>query len=121
VDEKIAEWQALADGATKGPWWPRYGGEPGYIFSSATGRVVADVPSEKSDAIVPDDSRFIAASREAVPALLALVTRLRAELAAERERAAGVADAVYDENEESMYGAGWAAASAKIAAAIRRG
>ena len=79
--EKLAQWSALADAATPGPW--ETGEEDGMIY-------VADDSSADSVAYCGcslRDAAFIAAARAAVPALLAEVERLRDELAeAERLR-----------------------------------
>lgn len=69
---------ALANAATKGPWISSRGYEqedPG-AFVHANGPIVVCDDQEPT----PEDADFIAAAREGVPALVALVTRQRAAL-----------------------------------------
>lgn len=54
---------------TPGPWWPRYGGEPGFVYASDAKRLIAEIPHEKSDAIQRPDSRLIAAAPDLYAAL----------------------------------------------------
>ncbi len=78
TDERLAELERLAYKATPGPWWPRWGGEPGYIYSSGLDRVIAELPEERSDMWTHENSEFIAAARTAIPELIAEVRRLKA-------------------------------------------
>ena len=91
--------EALAGAATPGPWkW--VGGEcccapdgrevGGEVYSPAASRKVADLSDRpprdrkgrKRKGLTDADARFIAAAREAVPALVAEVRALRAALTA---------------------------------------
>lgn len=57
---------------TPGPWHPRYGGEPGYVYSSSASKVVCIVPHEQSDAVDNPDSRLITAAPDLLAACEAL-------------------------------------------------
>ena len=70
--ERIDELEALANAATEGPW----DSDP-YEVIDTWGKTVADCTR-------PNDTAFITESREAVPALIAEVRRLRGELEAQR-------------------------------------
>ena len=77
--EQLAQWRALADAATPGPWeatstWSDDGDS--YYVAVVDGRALLDTYVSMTDA----DAAFIAAAREAVPALLAEVERLTAEV-----------------------------------------
>ena len=80
--EQRTEWQTLADAATPGPWYSQendlIGGFCVMPTDSPPSQVractIADFTSAK-------DSRFIAAAREAMPALLAEVAQLQSEVA----------------------------------------
>ena len=68
---------------TAGPWYPRWGGEPGHVFSPKTGRLIATVPHEQSDATPQHDTRLLAAApdllaacKAALPALERAATEL---------------------------------------------
>jgi hypothetical protein len=61
--EQLDQWAALADGATPRPWTAD--GFDVYETGTDHGEVVAEA------VLHPSDARFIAASREAVPALIA--------------------------------------------------
>lgn len=52
----------LAQAATPGPWYSRYGGERGQVYASGPGRIVALLPDEESDAKPAPNSRHIAAN-----------------------------------------------------------
>lgn len=54
--------KALAEAATPGPWWTRYGGEQGYIYASQAQRLVAVVDGEHADNAPAPNSRHIAAN-----------------------------------------------------------
>jgi hypothetical protein len=77
--EEFQAARALVDAATPGPWWPRYGGEPGEVYASAAQRHVATVHGEGSDARPNPDSKFIAAARSLVPRLLDALEQAQAE------------------------------------------
>lgn len=93
-EEQLAEWQSLCDAATEWPWEALRLGEgtpqiktPLFGFNCWT-----DWP----------DRVFIAASRTALPALLAEVRRLRAELATAREEEREACAKVADESAQSF-------------------
>lgn len=67
--EQLAQWRAACEKATPGPWWCECAD-----ICADKGRLVAD--------FVPrgEDSDFIVVSRDALPALLDEVERLRAIL-----------------------------------------
>lgn len=85
------EWQRLASEATSGPWHPRWGGEPGYVYAGLAGSVVALCELEMSDSYPRPNSTFIAAARTAVPELLR-------RLETERQQVA-----IYKHREQSMH------------------
>jgi hypothetical protein len=81
-DEELAAIKTRADAATPGPW-----------VTDLEGNVYADGPAHPVTAVrgrftehLMQDARFIARAREDVPALLAEVERLRAELDETAER-----------------------------------
>lgn len=80
ADPDLDAIRARADAATDGPWWPRYGGEPGYIYASASLTLIAEVTGEASDAAPRPNSTFIANARTDIPALLNALDEARAEL-----------------------------------------
>ena len=103
-----AAWQALADGATPGPWevgtegWVETVGGDGedwsYVRRAGTTQEVTNQMLhniEGSDEQTERDHEFIAAAREAVPTLLAEVADLEARLVV-------TGQAVSDELEEAM-------------------
>ena len=71
TDEQLQEWQAATDAATPGPWEASmtWNGDEFYYVSVKGGRAVFDSYVSISFA----DAAFIAAAREAMPALLAEV------------------------------------------------
>ena len=78
--EQLAEWAALTDAATMGPWevrrlsWPQDSRDASDIVSPFG--VISDAENMPKAA----DAAFIAAARAAVPALIAEVQRLRTVL-----------------------------------------
>lgn len=89
-DAKLAEIRALCDAATPGPWFMRTNrhadtsGKPwGWLDALPSGGPQRAIPGVRVDWTRGDESeanaRFIAASRTAVPDLLALVETLRRE------------------------------------------
>lgn len=70
--EQLAEWKALADAATPGPWWS---GEcvpaDGHALAWLGNMFVDCNGGQKNYAEPSCDAEFIAASREAIPALIA--------------------------------------------------
>lgn len=95
-DETLAQWQALADAATEGPWYVD-DVDRLYVGNRADGRTAglweiiyctADVMDDLTDDAQRRkraDAAFVAASRQAIPALLAEVAELRRENATLRE------------------------------------
>lgn len=85
TDEQLQEWSVLAEAATPGPWKSGWNWQDTISDGkSAWGEGPVHV-GEKLSQVAPQaiaDAAFIAAAREAVPALVAEVRRLRAELAA---------------------------------------
>ncbi len=84
TEEQLAAWEAVERAATAGPWdvsSPLYFPHP-VIHSLAPGGIGLAAANVQADGV------FIATARTAVPALLAEVRRLRAELAAVRADAA---------------------------------
>lgn len=77
TEEQLAEWERLTEAATEGPWdvMTREQWEEGFPFC-ADGTNPYTFPVD----IDAPDAAFIAAAREAVPALVAEVRRLRALL-----------------------------------------
>ena len=87
--EHLEQWRALADAATPGPWLPSHN-----VDAPSDGNWEPDNPEREGRGEGPTlvgtyrdvkawaeaDAAFIAAARDAVPALLAEVDRLRAEL-----------------------------------------
>lgn len=88
TDERLAELERLANAATPGPWFPRWGGEPGYVYSQSAERVIAMLADEQNDGLPRPNSQLIAAARTAVPELIAEVRRLRAAIESEAARRA---------------------------------
>lgn len=89
--ERLDELDALANAATKGPWeWSMYATTPYSLqWSIQPGVLIADGldGTPDGDEIDRANAAFIAASREAVPALTAEVRRLRGELAEAKRQA----------------------------------
>ena len=99
-NENLQQWRALADAATPGPWSAETGhGETGPNYIDSPSGVVAYVYDSYRGTLpnAEADAAFIAAAREAVPALLAEVDRLRRELASYERHAAYVAGVVEEE------------------------
>jgi hypothetical protein len=100
-EEQIAEWQRLADEATPGPWgWGGSGvagGECGEVLIAKTDW--SDVEGLSAEVLNRnrDNGRFIAAAREAVPALIARL----AEVEGEVERWKSMADSHWDLHEQA--------------------
>lgn len=88
----VADWRRLAEAATEGPWVVDEGYGTSFDGTNSTVLYVASAADRSSyiaslgSPIYGDhDAQFIAAARSAVPALLAELDRLQAELAALRE------------------------------------
>lgn len=78
--DDLDRWQALADKATCGPWQVLLDGRSWagtVVVADAAGHPVTVVSSAPDDDDAKDDAEFIAATRDAVPALIAEVQRLR--------------------------------------------
>ena len=88
-DQQLAELKALADAATPGPWWS---GEcvpaDGHALAWLGNMFVDCNGGQKNYAEPSHDAEFIAASREAIPALIADLKEVQREL--ENERARGI-------------------------------
>lgn len=125
VTAKLAEWEALAEGATPGVWFPvdENGGAPGtppawtVSRTAATGDYAGDVvylPAPLTDRGMDGqyaaDAEFIAAARTAMPALLAAVQDV---LRVCDERRGGCGDDYTD-----GWTAGWADALLEVRRAI---
>lgn len=89
----VAAIEARAAAATPGPWATDYVQGERAIISGGGPRPLV-VPWSHADALMHDDAAFIAHAREDVPALLAHITALRAQ------HAADVAAAVAGEREQ---------------------
>ena len=77
VTAKLAEWEALADAATEGPWDTDGGGASvGHGDKWVAHVVDQQEPNEPVQARA--DAEFIAAARTAMPALLKFVRKVRA-------------------------------------------
>lgn len=87
TDEELDELEALANAATPGPW------NSGTAFccpdmgwlANPKGKVCNLEASKKTHSLLAEDAQFIAACREAVPALISEVRRLQ-ELICRAER-----------------------------------
>lgn len=105
--EQRAEWRALADKATPGPWdtymVPGTRSEEAYVAVEASETEVRIARYEGGHF----DGAFIAAARTAVPALLADVERLTAERDALAARIAAVRAVAYLYSSEHSDGCGF--------------
>lgn len=70
---------ARLEAATPGPWYPRWGGEPGYI--TAAGEPLGEIYAGKTDAHRDPNLDFVCAARRDVPALLAALDAADARVA----------------------------------------
>ena len=91
-DAKLAEWKALAEKATAGPWqhWEADDGHPMVIVEDGTREDGSEPIQMTIERVTADgstfpgrieDAAFIAASRAMVPALIEEVERFRARTA----------------------------------------
>ncbi len=82
--EELQEWANLAEAATPGPWWVNKYATDMSCTEHEVGVRTDDMilASMGIDDVAMPDASFIAAARDAVPALIAEVRRLQAELAA---------------------------------------
>ncbi len=117
ADADLDRLEALAAAATPGPWTNesrRPIGGPcfmvrapgrwrGFSLSETNGALPADAVGRADGLATAEqrlaDATFIAATRGAVPALVAEVRRLRAELAEARQRCEGLAERVAAQSE----------------------
>ena len=79
VTAKLAEWEALVEGATEGPW-DNYRPNEAYRIHevcSTTTQGLNETLAEVSGYNAAADAEFIAAAREMVPALLGFVREVR--------------------------------------------
>jgi hypothetical protein len=83
TDERLAELRALADAATSGAWTIEDCSEPGSsgfrIYNEAGDCIAGNFDYEVGGVLERVDAEFIAASRAAVPELLAEVEQMKAE------------------------------------------
>ena len=87
TNAKLAEWKALADAATPGPWIEYERETHGEHYVVWIGTDSGDIAKlcdcvkvrGEVDGAVKADAEFIAAAREAVPVLIDEVERLREE------------------------------------------
>lgn len=86
VTAKLAEWEALANAATEGPWREDDASASVETVWTLEGD---DEPQVICDWLEPGDAEFIAAARTAMPALLGFVREVRA-LHASSEATRGV-------------------------------
>ena len=77
TQEQLARWRALADAATPGPW--EQVAESGEWWISGPD-IERHFVIDTTNGVNAQNADFIAAAREAVPALLAEVERLTAEV-----------------------------------------
>lgn len=100
TQRQLAEWRALCEKATEGPWkslrgglYPNHVGGPGKIGNAAVfvAQTATNVGGEA-------DADFIAAAREAMPALIEEVERLRGHFRQVRAATcgSGQASAIHD-------------------------
>lgn len=71
----VAEVLRLDREATPGPWWPRFGGEPGRVSDGK--QLIAEVPMDMSDLRPRPTSQAIALFRTACPALARELVEVR--------------------------------------------
>lgn len=81
TEQQLAEWERLAGAATAGPW--RVTDYENVM--RADGRHIAFDDSDDGACVRESDAAFIAASREAVPRLVAALREARAETKALRD------------------------------------
>lgn len=99
TEEQLAEWSAMAEKATPGPWRHERDGIGDFV-RKADGGLGSSVCTMVNDYSV--DGPLIAASRTAVPALIAEVRRLQRELAFDVAPERGFYD-VYDADDECHH------------------
>lgn len=95
VIAKLAEWEALAEEATPGPWWFEAAGEsecgePQCCSECWDNRIWGDgAVLTESMWLSEADAEFIAAARTAMPALLGFVREVQHILANQRHEVIG--------------------------------
>jgi len=85
TEEELRLWKEAATNATRGPWETGTPYHHPYSYSASESNeplAVYGMGMEIADTQLVQDAAFIALSREAMPALIAEVRRLRAELGA---------------------------------------
>ncbi len=113
TEADLARWEALAAKATPGPWrvgHPWSAEEYWHYLCSEASKAYIIGPYDVDEggiASTPDDAAFLAASRTAVPALVAEVRRLRqvleiAALACEDHGARALARAIREAEREHV-------------------
>ena len=78
---RLDEWAALADAATEGPWLAEYSAEAGTCVLPHDAESTAEAVALTRLYLAAADAAFIAAAREAVPALIAMVRERDEEIA----------------------------------------
>lgn len=76
--EKLNEIKERAEKATSGPWLALYEGTNAEIYSTKTAEDICEITAK--DEYHAEDAEFISNAREDVPALVAEVERLQAQL-----------------------------------------
>lgn len=76
TEQQIAEWEKLSDAATPGPW-----GRAGTEVTAKSIGYASVCDTETDNDKMCENAAFIAASREAIPALIADLREARAKLA----------------------------------------
>ncbi len=117
TDDELNRLQALADAATAGPWRSYRGAFMHHSHIMARDHDGGGWIDVSDDAIRDEDAAFIAASRDAIPTLIAEVKRLRAAQAGEiagfdagfnAQRAGVEYDAPGVEQPYDVWRCGWA-------------
>lgn len=93
TDEQLAEWERLAAAATPGPWEAIPTVDADFATIKTRGKLGWMQYHEYDPGIDATDAAFVAAAREAVPALVAEVRRLREALRAVERVVDGDGDA----------------------------
>lgn len=96
MSDTLSTLRALEAAATPGLWYPRWGGEPGYI--TAAGEPLGEIYAAKTDAHRDPNLDLVCTARNALPALLRVIEAARAWEDAEDE---SIAQHVMDPNDEA--------------------
>ena len=129
--DPVAEARKMLDGVTPGPWAPDgedQGSAWGMAWSVSRAENILDCVADAVDA--EETARFIAWTREGVPALLDTIEALQAEVARMREALTCIADRC-DEfhvmsissigRDPAKYGSGYSMVRDNIRAALKGG